>query len=310
MSLVRAALLAASRSPVLAQRATRWRFVKRAVKRFMPGERLDDALGAAESLRQEGLPSILTSLGENVVDAAAAAAVASHYIEALDRCSGRSLDAEVSVKLTHLGLDLDPSMASAHVARIAGHAERLGRRVWIDMEDSTYTDATLSLYRELRPRHPLLGVALQSYLRRTPGDLERLLPLGPAVRLVKGAYREPPDAAFPRKQDVDEGFFRLALRLLGPEGREAGAWAVLGTHDEALIRRILAAAGAEGAPPAGFEIAMLYGIRRDLQRSLARGGRRVRVLISYGPSWFPWYMRRLAERPANLWFVARSVMRR
>jgi proline dehydrogenase len=308
MNPVRNVLLAASRSDWLRRRAMRAGFVRRAVTRFMPGERLEDALAAAGALRQTGMASIVTCLGENVTRPEEASAVAEHYMEAFDRAAAHGLDVEISVKLTHLGLDLGPGVAARHVAALAARATQLGTRLWVDMEDSSYTDATLALYRSLRPAHPSLGVALQSYLRRTPADLESLLPLGPAVRIVKGAYREPPDKAFPRKSDVDEAFFRLVSRLLSPEARAAGAWTVAGTHDPVLVDRLTSHALASNLPREAFEFDLLYGIRRDLQARLARDGWRVRILISYGSSWFPWYMRRLAERPANLWFVVKGIV--
>jgi proline dehydrogenase len=307
MNPMRTLLLAASRSAWLRDRAMRTAFVRRASRRFMPGERLDDALDAAAALVPSRLATVLTCLGENVTRPEEAAAVSSHYLEAFERAAGRGLDVEISVKLTQLGLDLGENIAAGHVATLAQAAARHRSRLWIDMEDSSCTDATLAIYRTLRPAHPALGICLQSYLRRTASDLESLLPLAPAVRLVKGAYREPPEKAFPRKADVDESFFRLGARLLSPGVAEAGTWTVLGTHDPALISRLQAHAASAGLRRESFEFDLLYGIRRDLQESLARDGWRVRVLISYGSSWFPWYMRRLAERPANLWFVARGI---
>jgi len=301
-------LLAASRSAWLRDRAMRAPFVRRAARRFMPGERLDDALDAAAALRPAGMPSILTCLGENVTRPEEAAAVAAHYLEAFDSAAARGLDVEISVKLTQLGLDLGQDLAAGHVATLAERAARHRSRLWIDMEDSSCTDATLAVYHALRPAHPTLGICLQAYLRRTEEDLESLLPLAPAVRIVKGAYREPPEKAFPRKADVDESFFRLGARLLSPGAVAAGAWTVAGTHDPILIGRLQAHAASAGLPRDAFEFDLLYGIRRDLQQNLARDGWRVRILISYGSSWFPWYMRRLAERPANLWFVARGLL--
>ncbi len=309
MGLMRSVLLAASRSSWLRRRATRHRFVRRAVRRFMPGETLEEALAAAQSLRSGGIAAVLTCLGENVATREEAAQVARHYVEVLDRVEERGLDAEISVKLTHLGLDLGGGTAAANLATIARRATAAGRRVWIDMEGSAYTDATLAAYHDVQRETGGLGLCLQAYLRRTRADLEALLPLGPAIRLVKGAYREPPQVAFPAKRAVDAAFLDLAGLLLGRNARRAGAWAVFGTHDSALIRRVGAHAAGEAIPRDAFEFDLLYGIRRDEQERLAAEGYRVRVLIAYGTYWFPWYMRRLAERPANLWFVARSLLR-
>ena len=273
----------------------------------MPGETLDAALAAATALRRQGLATILTRLGENIADRAEAGAVVRHYTEVLERVHAAGLDAEVSVKLTQLGLDLGAEVASGGLREIVRRAEAFGNRVWIDMEDSHYTDGTLEIFRDVRGSHANVGVCLQTYLRRTAADLETLLPLGAAVRLVKGAYREPGSIAFPRKQDVDESFFALSSRLLGAEARRAGAWLAAGTHDLRLIGRIKALVDAAAIPKGAFEFAMLYGIQREEQLRLARAGYRTRVLISYGSSWFPWYMRRLAERPANVLFVLRNV---
>jgi proline dehydrogenase len=300
-------LLAGSENPWLREQATRRRFVRRAVSRFMPGESLDEALAAAARLSEQGLGTILTHLGENILDVASASAEVGHYDQVLRRISGQRLDAEISIKLTHLGLDLDLDMACENLARIAELAGPGGHRVWIDMEGSAYTERTIEVYRRVRPRFPNLGIALQAYLRRSAADLESLLPLGPAVRMVKGAYREPPEIAFARMSEVCDSFFALTARLLSPEARRAGAWVAVGTHDSSLIERIAAHATQAGVSQDAYEYAMLFGIRRDEQLRLRRAGHRVRVLISYGSQWFPWYMRRLAERPANLWFVARSA---
>jgi proline dehydrogenase len=305
---MRSALLAGSRSVWLRERATRYGFVQRAVKRFMPGEKLEDALAAAESLRQKRAASVLTYLGENVTTAAEADGVVVHYLGVLERVREKGLDAEISVKLTHMGLDLGVDVATATLNRVVERAAALKNRVWIDMEGTAYTDRTLEVFRRLRARHENVGVCLQSYLRRTPADLEALLPLGPSIRLVKGAYKEPPELAYPKKSDVDEAFLRLTERMLREDARKAGAFAVIGTHDPILVRRITDHAAAAGVPKDAFEFDLLFGIRTDEQERLVREGYRLRVLISYGSYWFPWYMRRLAERPANVMFVLRSVL--
>jgi proline dehydrogenase len=300
-------LLAGSENPWLRQQATRRRFVRRAVSRFMPGESFDEAVAAARSLAHHGLGSIVTNLGENVNDRAEAAAEVAHYAEVLRRLEGSGLDTEISVKLTHLGLDLDPALADENLARLAALCAPSGTRLWIDMEGSAYTDRTLEAYRRVRRTHRNVGIALQSYLRRTAADLASLLPDGPLVRLVKGAYSEPAEIAFAKMSEVNESFYALTVTLLAEEARRAGAWVAVGTHDSQLINRVAAYADSHGVAREAYEYALLYGIRRDEQERLRGEGHRVRVLISYGSSWFPWYMRRLAERPANLWFVARSA---
>lgn len=307
MGLLRRLLLAGSRSERLRERATRYRFVQRAVSRFMPGETLDDALGAARGLRDRGMSAALSQLGENVTGREEAADAVGHYLLAAERVQEAGLDAELSVKLTHLGLDLGQEVAASNLSRIADRAEALGGRVWVDMEGSSYTRATLEIFRRVRRDHGHLGLCLQSYLYRTEADLDYLIPLGAAIRLVKGAYKEPKSRAFPHKRDVDESFFRLAGRLLSEEALRAGVWTAIATHDPALIRRISGHAVAAGIPKAAYEFEFMYGIRRDEQERLVHEGHRVRVLVSYGPHWFPWYMRRLAERPANLFFVLRSL---
>ncbi len=307
MSVLRSLLLAGSENPWLRRQATRRRFVRRAVSRFMPGETVDEALEAARALSHDGLGTIVTNLGENVTDRAEAAAEVDHYEDVVRRLAAAGLDTEISVKLTHLGLDLDPGLADANLDRLAGIANGAKFRVWIDMEGSAYTERTLEAFRRVRRSHRNVGIALQAYLRRTAADLDSLLPDGPPVRLVKGAYREPESIAFPKMEEVRESFLRLSAALLAPEARRAGAWLAAGTHDSDLIARIAAHASAAGVAPDGWEVAMLYGIRRAEQLRLRASGHRVRVLISYGSQWFPWYMRRLAERPSNLWFVARSA---
>jgi len=307
MALLRSALLAASRNPWLARQVRHRAFAQRAVRRFMPGEDLRAALVASQKLAATNISTVLTQLGENVTDREEAGAVTRHYVEVLDEIAKQKVPAHISVKPTHLGLDLGKEVCEAQLDTLLTRAAASGNFVWVDMEGSPYGDPTLDLYRKARTKHANVGVCLQAYLYRTPDDLESLLPLKPAIRLVKGAYREPPAIAFPRKLDVDEQFFTLAMRLLETRDRQVRAPGV-GTHDIRLIDRILAGARGRNLPPDGFEIQMLYGIGTADQYRYAAGGHQLRVLISYGSAWFAWYMRRLAERPANLWFVARSLL--
>jgi len=304
---VRSLLLAASTNSWLAEQASRRRSIRRAVSRFMPGETLEEALAAALAMGSGGLGSILTRLGENVRDAAEARSVLDHYFEVHERVQSGKLDAEISIKLTQLGLDLNPELALDQARAIAKATASGGKRLWIDMESSAYTDITLDVYRKLKAEHAHVGVALQAYLHRTRNDLESLLPMAPAVRIVKGAYMEPASLVLARKADVDANFMALCRRLLEPSVQRTGAWLAAGTHDVKLIHAIENHVSANGGSRDGMEFAMLYGIKRDEQRRLVADGFRTRVLISYGTHWFPWYMRRLAERPANTWFVLRNM---
>jgi len=306
---MRSALLWVSENKWCSTALPRYGFVRRAVRRFMPGETLGDALDAAGALeRGQGIPTLITFLGENVADRSEARAVADHYVQATADVASGGLDAELSVKPTHLGLDLGIDVAEENLRRITRSADAHGNWVWIDMEYSRYVDPTLDLYRSIRADHARFGICLQSYLYRTPADLESLIPMGPAIRMVKGAYAEPAEIAFPDKRDVDEAFFDLTTRMLAPDALEAGMRAGLATHDSALIARIDEWAQSNGVAPEAYEYQMLYGISQREQIRLARRGRGVRVLISYGEHWFPWYVRRLAERPANVAFVVRSML--
>ncbi|HEX5724644.1 MAG TPA: proline dehydrogenase family protein [Longimicrobiaceae bacterium] len=307
MSIARSLLLRASRSPWLAGQFRRRSFARRAVRRFMPGEGMEDALRAAAAFSEEGIGTILTQLGERVTAREEAEAVRGHYLGLLGTIQERGLPAQPSVKLTHLGLDLDREACVQRVAALAARAGEAGSRLWIDMEESEYVDATLDVFRRVRAEHESVGVCLQAYLRRTPADLESLLPLGPAIRLVKGAYREPAEVAFPKKADTDRAYLALAERLL-EQAAQWKAFPVFGTHDLKLVERIRERAQALGVAPGAFEVHMLYGIQAAEQRALARARVIVRVLISYGENWFPWYMRRLAERPANVWFVVKNLL--
>ena len=307
MSLMRKALLAGSTNPWLRDRATRTAFVRRSVSRFMPGEQIEDAIRAAAELKPQGITTILTKLGENLTGTDEAEQVTQHYLEVLDRIAASGLDAQISVKPTQLGLDLDRALCERNLDRLIARAEQRNNFVWIDMESSPYVEPTLALYRRTRARTARVGIALQAYLYRTAQDVESLVPLGAAIRIVKGAYLEPADVAFPRKADVDANYYKLCVRLLAPDARKPGAVLHIATHDIALADRLAAYIAEHNVPVSAYEFAMLYGIQRGQQLRLARDGRRLRVLISYGEYWFPWYMRRLAERPANMWFVVRTM---
>jgi proline dehydrogenase len=304
MSLLRKVFLAASESRWMRERAVKVPFVRRAVRKFMPGETLDDALAASREL---GVGTVLTRLGENLKSAGEAEGVARHYLEVLDRVAAEKQDVEISVKLTQLGLDFSREECERHLHDLAERAGSHGNWLWVDMESTAYTAVTLDIYRRLRGAFPNTGLCVQSYLFRTAADVESLVALGSGIRLVKGAYLEPPDRAYPKKEDVDASYFRIAEQLLSEDSREKGVRAIFGTHDPMLISRIEELGRSRGLAPKEVEFQMLYGIRRAEQLRLIAAGYRFRVLISYGEAWFAWYMRRLAERPANVLFVLRSL---
>jgi proline dehydrogenase len=306
MSLMRSLLLAASQNQWLRDRATHYSFVRNSVSRFMPGESLEDALGAAQTLRSKRIGAVFTHLGENIKDRSEAQQVTEHYLEVLDRIQQKGLQAEISVKLTQLGLDLSSDLCFDNLKTILDRAQK-DSIVWVDMEASNYADVTLDVYRRALQLYPNVGVCLQAYLHRTKDDLSKLLPLRPSIRLVKGAYNEPPEVAFPRKQDVDENYFALAKEMLIAKKENRCVRAAFGTHDLALIRRLSEFASMEGLAKAGLEVQMLYGIQRAEQERLANAGCTSIVLVSYGSYWYPWFVRRLAERPGNLWFMLRNV---
>jgi proline dehydrogenase len=301
-------LLWASTNPFMAQRLPTYGFVKRATRRFLPGETLEDALREAERLRDEGAPTTFTLLGENVSTEDEADTVQDHYLQVLEGIRGSGLDTEVSVKLTQLGLDHGVEPARKRLERIVRACDP-GSMVWVDMESTAYVDPTLEVFRGVREDHENVGLCLQAYLHRTKRDLEDLMPLHPAIRLVKGAYKEPPELAFPRKRDVDQNFVRLTGMML--QARAAGRFGrpVVATHDPRMVGEANRLAYELGLPKDAYEIAMLYGIQTAEQERLIRTGHTLRVLVAYGSHWFPWYMRRLAERPANVAFVLKQLVR-
>jgi proline dehydrogenase len=307
MGVGRNILLAASKSAFLNRQATHRRFVKKAVKKFMPGESVDDAITAAEQLAREGRGTVFTQLGENLTRLNEAEAVRDHYLKVFDRIKEHAIPGHVSVKPTQLGLDLSPGACAAHLDVLGAKAMATGSTLWIDMEDSTYVDRTIALYETLRRKYERTGIAIQAYLRRTPSDLERLMALNPTIRLVKGAYAEKSAVAFPVKRDTDIAYFDLAVRMLERAAR-GECLPIFGTHDLGLLHRLVARAQELGVADGKYEIHMLYGIRDADQRRMCSEGRVLKTLVSYGNAWFKWYMRRLAERPANVWFVARSML--
>jgi proline dehydrogenase len=291
----------------LAAHVPNWGFARRAVSRFMPGQEFEDALQAAIVFKAQGIGSLFTRLGENVNDLSEATAVVEHYESVLAKLSSSGLEAEVSVKPTQVGLDIDAKVAYTNLERLAGAAAKARSFLWIDMEGSAYTQATLDLYIELRAHHPHTGICLQAYLYRTVEDVVRLMEVKPAVRLVKGAYSEPPDRAYAGKKDVDANYLALCVLML-PEVKRGRLRLVLGTHDVELVERASRFGRALGIERAQIEVNMLYGIRPDQQVRLAKEGYAVKALIAYGDAWYGWYLRRLAERPANVLFAARQLL--
>jgi proline dehydrogenase len=274
--------------------------------KFVAGVTLDECVIALRRLAEQGLHANTTLLGESVRDAAEAEAVAVEYERILERIHSEQLPVNVALKLTHLGLELDEELAYANVARVVDTAQRLGIFIRIDMEQSSVLEATLRIYRRLRESgRDGVGTVLQSYLYRSESDLAALLPLKPNLRFVKGAYLEPPELAYPVKADVDRAYVRLVeAALLG------GAYAAVATQDEAIINQVIAFGEREGLARDRFEFQMLYGVRPALQLELVRRGFKVLVATPYGPEWYPYLMRRLAERPANLGFFAKNLVRR
>jgi len=277
---------------------------RRLASRFIAGEELDDALRVVRRLNSEGFKVTLDCLGESVHEAAAADAACQTYLQLLDRLAAEKLDSHVSVKLTQLGLAIDEGLARRNLARLAESAARNNNFVRVDMEGSAFTDATLRVFRSVDAPREVMGIAIQSYLRRTGTDVDELLKRGVRIRLVKGAYKEPPEIAFAHKRDVDLSYQRLTERLL-----TSGIYHAIATHDERIIASTEQFARTHAISPEKFEFQLLYGIRRQLQRALIKEGWRVRLYVPYGQEWYAYFMRRLAERPANVLFLMRNLFR-
>jgi proline dehydrogenase len=273
--------------------------------RFVAGMTIDEALGACERVNREGIAVTLDALGESVRTEAEARDSARVYHEMLDAIAAKKLNANVSLKLTQMGMDFDPVLAESIVGELVEHAAAVGSFVRIDMEGSPLTEATIAMTERLHARsNGHVGTVLQAYLFRTANDAERLLRQGIRIRLCKGAYKESPEIAYPMKADVDANYVQLAERLM-----TSGVYCGIATHDEAIVEKLLAFVREQGVPKSTFEFQMLYGIRRDLQRRLAKQGFGVRVYVPFGPEWYPYFMRRLAERPANLLFLMKNFLK-
>ncbi len=287
----------------IARRGMKYGFARR----FIPGETMDEAVAAAAELARAGRRVLLNELGENVATPDEARIARDHYIHVVQALDAAKLEGHASIKLTHLGLDFDPQLCASLVQDIAAAAKSLGSVIEIDMEGSAYTSRTLDIFEAAQRLHGNIGLAIQSYLRRSENDIERLAPLAPTIRLVKGAYREPPEIAFQRKEDVDSAYRRLLDRLLrpAPSGR---FFAAIATHDPALICYAEEKIREFGVAGDAYEFQMIYGVRRDLQEQVRAAGHPLRIYLPFGPAWVPYFMRRLAERPANAWFVLRSVV--
>jgi len=303
--MMRSALIALSQNHAAKRFVLSNPVARRTARRFVAGEGLDDALAAARAANEAGMKVSLDFLGENVASREDAVRAKEMYFGVFDRIAREKLDANVSLKLTQLGLDFGADFCLEQMLPIVKHAESLGNFVRIDMEGSAYTQRTVDMARSLRGQSAAVGTVVQAYLYRTEQDVRDLLGASCRMRLCKGAYLEPPDVAFPEKKDVDANYVKLMQALL-----PSGVYHGIATHDPAMIAATKAFASKQGIAKDQFEFQMLYGIRPDLQRELIREGYNMRVYIPYGSDWFPYFMRRLAERPANLIFLARSVFRR
>ncbi len=308
--MMRSMLLWLSRNKRVRQLMSSWGVARRAARRFVAGETIDDALAAIRELNAQGITATLDHLGENVETREDAARATDDYLKVLDAIGQAGLTSHVSVKLTALGLDLGDELCRENVAKILAKAKAIGTRVRIDMESTEYTDRTLAIYRSLRAEYDNVGIVIQSYLYRSEADIAALCEEGAHVRLCKGAYKEPPTLAFPKKADVDASYVRLMKMLLSAPARAKGTRAALATHDPKMIDATRRFAEEEMIPRDEFEFQMLHGIRRDLQQQLVADGYAVRVYVPYGTEWYPYFMRRLAERPANVWFIVSNFFKK
>ena len=306
MSVFRSALLWASENPTLRNKIPNMNFAKKAVKKFMPGEELSDAINATKKFHEDGITTVFTHLGENINDLSEAEEVTKHYLLVLEEISKSNLKIEISLKLTQIGFDLSVEKTFENFVNICKKAKSLNNFVWIDMEGSKYTDKTIDFYKKVKEEIDNVGLCLQAYLYRTEKELNDLLKIKPAIRLVKGAYKEPKEIAFEEKSKVDENYFKLS-KILVEELKKDNVRAAFATHDLELVAKIKNFAQENSVDSEKLEFHMLYGIKSAEQLRLKKEGNDIRVLISYGHAWYPWYVRRLAERPANVMFVLKNL---
>ena len=295
-----------SRQEGLKDFATRFRPFKKLTTRFVAGETIDEVIPFIREINSEGSGASFDHLNESVASAAEAEGEVLEYLHILDKIVESGIDSNVSIKLTQFGLGLDPELAYKNARRVVVEAQKRGIFVRIDMEDSGVTQITLDIFKRLRSEFGLndVGIVLQSYLRRTFSDAEELLKIPARIRICKGAYNEPEEVAFPQKQDVDANYVKVMQLLL-----TSGVYHGIATHDPKMIDATVDFVRRQGISKEKFEFQMLYGIRRDLQRQLAHDGYNVRVYVPYGKHWYPYFMRRLAERPANIWFVLKNLFK-
>jgi proline dehydrogenase len=308
--MLRSSFLYLSRAGWAKTMITRVGPIRRSAHRFVAGDTLEQAIDVCRRLNQKGLDVTLDHLGESVIDEAGALQASQAYLDVLDAIAKSEVQSTVSAKLTQLGLDIREDLCVSQMHRILERAKELGNHITIDMESSDYTDATLRVFRLLRREFDNVGTVIQAYLYRSEADMKALAQEGAFVRLCKGAYKEPPDRAFPDKSDVDANYIRLVELFLSPEALTAGTYLGIATHDEKIINAAKAFIRANEVPCDHFEFQMLYGIRPRLQEQLRDDGFKVRIYVGYGTEWYPFFMRRLAERPANVWFVLSNFLRR
>ncbi len=304
--ITRSALIYLSRQEGLKDFATRFRPFKKLTTRFVAGETIGETIHFIREINAEGCSASFDHLNESVTSAAEASAEVAEYLNILAMIDETGIHSNVSIKLTQFGLTLDPEIAYKNARMVVEEAHRRGNYVRVDMEDSKVTQVTIDLFKRLREEFGLndVGIVLQSYLRRTYEDAQHLLKLPARIRICKGAYNETPEVAFPDKKDVDENYIRVMKLLLS-----SGIYHGIATHDPKMIEATINFADREGIGKEAFEFQMLFGIRRDLQRQLARDGYNMRIYVPYGKHWYPYFMRRLAERPANIWFVMKNLLK-
>jgi proline dehydrogenase len=302
----RSTLLFLSRQEGLKDFATRFSPFKRLTTRFVAGEDIDEAVEAIRAINATGASASFDHLNESVASVAETEGEVREYRQVLARIDETGIDSNVSIKLTQFGLEIDPELAYRNARAVVEDAARRGNFVRVDMEQSSVTQVTIDIFKRLRAEFDLntVGIVLQSYLRRTYADAEELLKIPARIRICKGAYNEPPEVAFPDKKDVDDNYVRVMKLLLS-----SGVYHGIATHDERMIEATVEHAARAGIAKEAFEFQMLYGVRRDLQVQLARDGYRMRVYVPYGKHWYPYFMRRLAERPANVWFVLKNMLK-